>query len=87
VLPKQRRSTLAMLGKAGVEPEETRVRADDDALADLIGARRPSGVPVKEEPMPARKPYPHRTDRPHQASGDRPYRGGDRPRRGPRRTH
>jgi superfamily II DNA/RNA helicase len=87
VLPKQRRSTLAMLGKAGVEPEETRVRADDDALADLTGARRPSGVPVKEEPMPARKPYPHRTDRPHQASGDRPYRGGDRPRRGPRRTH
>jgi superfamily II DNA/RNA helicase len=78
VLPKQRHSTLAMLGKAGVEPDETRVRAGDDALADLTGARRPSGVPVRDEPPPVRRP--HRTDRPHRATGDRP-------RRGPRRTH
>ena len=31
VLPKQRRTTLAMLEKAGVEPTETRVRAGDPA--------------------------------------------------------
>jgi len=74
VLPKQRRSTLAMLGKAGVEPAETRVRAGDAVLAELIGAREPSGVPVVEEPTP---PPPARRG---------PHRG-DRPRRGPRRTH
>ncbi|MFI7577348.1 DEAD/DEAH box helicase [Micromonospora sp. NPDC049497] len=50
VLPKQRRTTLAMLEKAGVEPAETRVRVGDPALAELIGAREPSGVPVREEP-------------------------------------
>ena len=45
VLPKQRRSTLAMLGKAGVEPAETRVRAGDAALAELTGARGPAACP------------------------------------------
>ncbi|MET8063021.1 DEAD/DEAH box helicase, partial [Micromonospora sp. NPDC005313] len=43
VLPKQRRTTLAMMEKAGVEPAETRVRAGDEALAELTGAREPSG--------------------------------------------
>jgi superfamily II DNA/RNA helicase len=52
VLPKQRRSTLAMLQKVGVTPEETRVRAGDAALTDLTGARTPSGVPVREEHRP-----------------------------------
>ncbi|MEU4755466.1 DEAD/DEAH box helicase, partial [Micromonospora tulbaghiae] len=54
VLPKQRRTTLAMMEKAGVEPAETRVRAGDEALAELTGAREPSGVPVREEPEPRR---------------------------------
>jgi superfamily II DNA/RNA helicase len=54
VLPKQRRSTLAMLQKVGVTPEQTRVRAGDAALTELIGARTPSGVPVREEPRPQR---------------------------------
>ncbi|HET6212818.1 MAG TPA: DEAD/DEAH box helicase [Micromonosporaceae bacterium] len=39
VLPKQRRSTLAMLSKAGVAPNETRVRPGAPELADLAGAR------------------------------------------------
>ncbi|GAA2705064.1 DEAD/DEAH box helicase [Micromonospora olivasterospora] len=60
VLPKQRRTTLAMLEKAGVEPAQTQVRAGDPALAELTGAREPSGVPVRDEP-----PAPRR-------SGDRP---------------
>ncbi|MFE9651883.1 DEAD/DEAH box helicase [Micromonospora sp. NPDC006431] len=68
VLPKQRRTTLAMLEKAGVEPAETRVRAGDPALAELTGAREPSGVPVRNEPEPRRH-----GDRP---SG--PRRFGDR---------
>nr|WP_228544004.1 MULTISPECIES: DEAD/DEAH box helicase [unclassified Micromonospora] len=69
VLPKQRRTTLAMLEKAGVEPAETRVRAGDAVLAELTGAREPSGVPVREEPEPRRH-------------GDRPRRFGDRDARG-----
>ena len=49
VLPQQRRTTLAMLEKAGVAPAETRVRVGDPALAELTGAREPSGVPVRVE--------------------------------------
>ncbi|WP_343444012.1 DEAD/DEAH box helicase [Micromonospora schwarzwaldensis] len=79
VLPKQRRTTLAMLEKAGVEPSEARVRAGDEALAELTGAREPSGVPVREEPEPRRGGGPRRF-------GDRDGRGyGDRDGRGPRR--
>ncbi|MFY1587402.1 DEAD/DEAH box helicase [Micromonospora sp. WMMD734] len=69
VLPKQRRTTLAMLEKAGVEPAETRVRVGDAVLAELTGAREPSGVPVRDEPEPRRH-------------GDRPRRFGDRDARG-----
>ncbi|MEV6600414.1 DEAD/DEAH box helicase [Actinoplanes sp. NPDC051346] len=77
VLPKQRRSTQAMMQKAGVMPGETRVRLGDEQLAEITGAREPSGVPVKEEPEPRRE----RGDRPRRF-GDRPQRGGygDRPR-------
>ncbi|MDG4827919.1 DEAD/DEAH box helicase [Solwaraspora sp. WMMD1047] len=74
VLPKQRRSTLAMLVKAGVEPAETRVRSGDAALAELTGAQAPSGVPVVEEPVPARRPGRSGYDRPRP---ERRY-GGDR---------
>ncbi|WP_433265943.1 DEAD/DEAH box helicase [Micromonospora vinacea] len=52
VLPKQRRTTLAMMEKAGVAPAETRVRVGDAALAELVGAREPSGVPVRIEAEP-----------------------------------
>ncbi|GAA3760837.1 DEAD/DEAH box helicase [Plantactinospora mayteni] len=83
VLPKQRRSTLAMLQKAGVEPEQTRVRSGDAALAEVTGAREPSGVPVVDEPAPRRaagtRPDRTRADRRY---GDRPRadrRYGDRP--------
>ncbi|MEU6072197.1 DEAD/DEAH box helicase [Micromonospora sp. NPDC047074] len=80
VLPKQRRTTLAMLEKAGVAPAETRVRAGDPALAELTGAREPSGVPVRNEPEEPRR----NGDRPGgpRRYGDRPQgerRYGDRP--------
>lgn len=52
VLPKQRRSILAMLQQVGVTPEQTRVRAGDATLAKLTGARTPTGVPVPDEPRP-----------------------------------
>ncbi|MEH0845162.1 DEAD/DEAH box helicase [Micromonospora sp. CPCC 205711] len=79
VLPKQRRTTLAMLEKAGVAPEETRVRAGDPALTELTGAREPSGVPVREEPEARR--HGDRAGGPRRF-GDRPSgerRYGDRP--------
>ncbi|MFY1673792.1 DEAD/DEAH box helicase [Plantactinospora sp. WMMB334] len=75
VLPKQRRSTLAMLQKAGVEPAQTRVRSGDAALAEVTGARQPSGVPVVDEPPAPRRAAGGRLDR---SRTDRRY--GDRPR-------
>jgi superfamily II DNA/RNA helicase len=74
VLPKQRRTTLAMLEKAGVEPAQTRVRSGDAALAELTGAREPSGVPVVDEPPTPRRAERRSGDRPQ---GERQYR--DRP--------
>nr|WP_305787771.1 DEAD/DEAH box helicase [Actinoplanes lichenis] len=70
VLPKQRRSTQSMMQKAGVFPGEVRVRLGDEKLAEITGAREPSGIPVKDEPEPRRE------------RGDRPRRFGDRPRGG-----
>ncbi|MEU4694589.1 DEAD/DEAH box helicase [Actinoplanes sp. NPDC023714] len=70
VLPKQRRTTQAMMSKAGVTPGEVRVRLGDEKLAEITGAREPSGIPVVEEPEPRRE------------RGDRPRRFGDRPRSG-----
>ncbi|MEU7904258.1 DEAD/DEAH box helicase [Actinoplanes sp. NPDC049118] len=78
VLPKQRRTTASMMLKAGVTPAELRVRLGDEKLAEVTGAREPSGVPVRIEPEPR-----ERGDRPRRF-GDRPQRGGygDRPRSG-----
>ncbi|GGM63689.1 DEAD/DEAH box helicase [Dactylosporangium sucinum] len=50
VLPRQRRRAAALLAKAGVTPKELRVRAGDPALAEVTGARQPSGVPVRVPP-------------------------------------
>lgn len=53
VLPKQRRTVMNLLEKAGVNrPAQHRVHLGDSALAKLIGAREPSGVPVVDEPAP-----------------------------------
>jgi superfamily II DNA/RNA helicase len=46
VLPRQRKRAAAMLAKAGVTPTESRVRPGDAKLAEVTGARPPSGVPV-----------------------------------------
>jgi superfamily II DNA/RNA helicase len=70
VLPKQRRSTLSMMQKAGVEPAELRVRLGDPALAAVTGAREPSGVPVPPEPE-SRGRF-RDGDRPRRSYGDRP---------------
>ncbi|HEX5205374.1 DEAD/DEAH box helicase [Paractinoplanes rhizophilus] len=84
VLPKQRRSTQVMMGKAGVAPGEVRVRLGDEKLTEITGAREPSGVPVVDEPEPRRgdRPRGRFGDRPQRSYGDRPQRSyGDRPQR------
>jgi len=74
VLPRQRRSTFMMLERAGVAPVRTEVTASAPALAEVTGARRPSGVPVPAHlPVPSRDrrpPADHRGPRPGRADGD-----------------
>jgi superfamily II DNA/RNA helicase len=85
VLPKQRRSTQAMMTKAGVAPSEIRVRLGDEQLAKVTGAREPSGVPVPVQAEPRERGDRPRSrggygDRPQRSYGDRPQRSyGDRP--------
>jgi superfamily II DNA/RNA helicase len=69
VLPKQRRSTLSMMLRAGVSaPGEHRVRLADPKLIELTGAREPSGTPVVDEPR--------REDRQRSGGGFRGRREG-----------
>ena len=93
VLPRQRRSTFTMLERAGVDAGRApRSRASAPALAEVTGARKPSGVPVPVElPPPPRERRPehrggfeHRTDRPNRGGRfekDRRPAGDRRPRR------
>jgi superfamily II DNA/RNA helicase len=55
VLPRQRAGTFSLVEKAGVAAGRTQVRIDGPELAELTGAREPSGVPVRnDEPAPTR---------------------------------
>ncbi|MFB9545064.1 DEAD/DEAH box helicase [Micromonospora sagamiensis] len=76
VLPKQRRTTLAMMEKAGVEPGQLRVRLGDPELTELTGAREPSGVPVSNEPQEPRR-FGDRSSGPRRFD-DRDGRSGQR---------
>ncbi len=67
VLPRQRRSTFTMLERAGVAPVRTEVTAAAPALAEVTGARRPSGVPVP--PLPVAPSRPARNARPVRPHG------------------
>ncbi|MFF5116446.1 DEAD/DEAH box helicase [Dactylosporangium aurantiacum] len=78
VLPRQRRRAAALLAKAGVTPTELRVRAGDPALAEVTGARQPSGVPVRIQRSTPQHGASHFSGRP----GRRPQHEHDRrPRR------
>ncbi|HEY0485845.1 MAG TPA: DEAD/DEAH box helicase [Mycobacteriales bacterium] len=48
VLPAQRREVEQMTRKAGIDVNGTRVRAGDATLAELTGARTPTGTPVED---------------------------------------
>ncbi|MGA8117825.1 MAG: DEAD/DEAH box helicase, partial [Actinocatenispora sp.] len=61
VTPRQRRSTELITKQAGVTARRLRVRMDerdntiDPLLAEVTGAREPSGVPVPVEPLPTQR--------------------------------
>ncbi|WP_432113699.1 DEAD/DEAH box helicase [Streptomyces sp. S1] len=59
VLPEQKRDMGRLMSNAGINPRTARIKSSDEELAELTGAREPSGVPVVIEtpqPTPPRKP-------------------------------
>src|SRR5215475_2051627 len=79
VMPRQRKPTYSMLERAGVVPERTEVRLGAPELAELTGAREPSGVPVRIE-----QAHRGRDARPDRDPGGRRSFRGDRTPRGDR---
>jgi superfamily II DNA/RNA helicase len=73
VLPRQRRSTFTMLEKAGVDAARTPVTPEAPELAEVTGARTPSGVPVPPEPVMSPRDRRPR-DRGPREYGGREYR-------------
>ncbi|MFF1418809.1 DEAD/DEAH box helicase [Streptomyces sp. NPDC058280] len=54
VLPEQRREMTRLMSDAGIDPRSARIKSTDEELAQLTGAREPSGVAVTiEVPQPA----------------------------------
>ena len=94
--PRQRRYAESIARQAGVSARRIRLRrldeseqALDPVLAEVTGAREPTGVPVPDEPAPRRRPRRDggrrdpRTARPgYRGEPDRPHDG---PARGDRR--
>ncbi|MET9930926.1 MULTISPECIES: DEAD/DEAH box helicase [unclassified Streptomyces] len=59
VLPDQKRDMGRLMSNAGISPRTARIKSSDEELAELTGAREPSGVPIVIEtpqPTPSRKP-------------------------------
>ncbi|MFE0640279.1 DEAD/DEAH box helicase [Streptomyces sp. NPDC058877] len=58
VLPDQKRDMGRLMSNAGISPRTAQIKSSDERLAELTGAREPSGVPVVIEtpqPTPPRK--------------------------------
>ncbi|MFC8791038.1 DEAD/DEAH box helicase [Streptomyces cinereoruber] len=58
VLPDQKRDMGRLMSNAGISPRTAQIKSSDEELAELTGAREPSGVPVVIEtpqPTPPRK--------------------------------
>ncbi|KOX21865.1 MULTISPECIES: DEAD/DEAH box helicase [unclassified Streptomyces] len=59
VLPEQKRDMGRLMSNAGISPRTAQIKSSDEELAELTGAREPSGVPIVIEtpqPTPPRKP-------------------------------
>ncbi|MFE5510728.1 DEAD/DEAH box helicase [Streptomyces sp. NPDC056529] len=77
VLPDQKRDMGRLMSNAGISPRTAQIKSSDEELAELTGAKEPSGVPVVIEtpqPTPPRKPA---------GSGTGAGNGGGRRRRRP----
>ncbi|MFJ3764583.1 DEAD/DEAH box helicase [Streptomyces sp. NPDC090082] len=58
VLPEQKRDMGRLMSNAGISPRTAQIKSSDEELAELTGAREPSGVPIVIEtpqPTPPRK--------------------------------
>jgi hypothetical protein len=53
--PRQQKSVLAMMSRAGAEPEIVRAKSMGKDLVRVTGAREPSGIPWHPPAAPARK--------------------------------
>ncbi|MFJ4339719.1 DEAD/DEAH box helicase [Streptomyces sp. NPDC088915] len=59
VLPDQKRDMGRLMSNAGISPRTAQIKSSDEELAELTGAKEPSGVPIVIEtpqPTPSRKP-------------------------------
>ncbi|MEV0440047.1 DEAD/DEAH box helicase [Streptomyces spectabilis] len=79
VLPEQKREVTRLMSDAGIRPRTARVTSSDAELADITGAREPSGVAVTIEVPQPTAPAAARSGR---TSGSEPRRRSGRGRRG-----
>ncbi|MFI8099949.1 DEAD/DEAH box helicase [Streptomyces sp. NPDC086023] len=64
VLPDQKRDVSRLMSDAGISPKTAQIKSSDAALAELTGAREPSGVPVTVEvPAPQAPAAPKKSRR------------------------
>ncbi|MFJ8214696.1 DEAD/DEAH box helicase [Streptomyces sp. NPDC096033] len=57
VLPDQKRDMTRLMSDAGISPRTAQIKSSDEELAQLTGAREPSGIPVVlEVPQPPAQP-------------------------------
>ncbi|MFJ6936169.1 DEAD/DEAH box helicase [Streptomyces sp. NPDC101132] len=86
VLPDQKREVSRLMSDAGISPKTAQIKSSDAALAELTGAREPSGVPVTiEVPAPQAPAAPKKPRRSRGSAGagaqGTAATGGSRPRR------
>ncbi|MEV6108065.1 DEAD/DEAH box helicase [Streptomyces sp. NPDC051940] len=81
VLPEQKRDVTRLMSDAGIRPRTARITSSDPQLAEITGAREPSGVPVTiEVPQQAAQPAARKA-RPDRKTGTEPGRRPARRRR------
>ncbi|MGW8354194.1 DEAD/DEAH box helicase [Streptomyces wedmorensis] len=73
VLPEQKRDMGRLMSNAGISPRTAQIKSSDEQLAELTGAREPSGVPVVIETP---QPTPPRSAAGSGSGGGRRRRGG-----------
>ncbi|MER5883236.1 DEAD/DEAH box helicase [Streptomyces sp. NPDC001941] len=83
VLPEEKRDVTKLMSDAGIRPRTTRIKSTDPELAEITGAREPSGVPVT---IPVPQPTAPASSRPERKDGDAKDGSSRRGRSGRRRS-